>query len=209
MKIAILGAGNVGAALARRFASAGHTIVLGSREPGSAKNQALIAEIGAQETSLAAAVAESDIAFLTVPYMGIEETLGAIPSWNGRILVDCVNAVGPSYRPAIDPTTTVAEQVAALAPGACVVKAFNTVGWPIMADPTLEGRSTVLPICGDDADAKSVVADLASQIGFETIDTGTLAAAALVEHAAALWITLAYKQGLGTSFAFGLLRRDR
>lgn len=96
--------------------------------------------------------------------------------------------------------------VAAWAPGARVVKAFNTMGYNVMAEPAFGGQAASLFLCGDDAVAKSPVATLGEEIGFEPVDCGALAAARHLEALAFLWISLAFG-GHGREIAFRLLRR--
>ena len=104
-------------------------------------------------------------------------------------------------------TASGGEQVAGWAPGARVVKIFNTTGFPNMANPEYpEGRSMML-YCGDDPAAKKVAAQLATDLGFEPYDVGSLAEARLLEPFALVWIHLAVLQKMGTQFAFRLMRR--
>lgn len=88
-----------------------------------------------------------------------------------------------------------------------MVKAFNTTGADNMANSIYPGGSPVMPVCGDDAQARQRVLALATLIGFETVDMGPLSAARYLEPFAMTWIHLALKQGHGRKFAFGLLRR--
>jgi predicted dinucleotide-binding enzyme len=96
------------------------------------------------------------------------------------------------------------ERVAEWAAGARVVKAFNTIGWPIMANPLLTGGPAWLPICGDDPGAKAVVVSLAEELGFDACDVGPLRVARETEPFALLWIRLAFARGMGPHFAFRL-----
>jgi predicted dinucleotide-binding enzyme len=97
--------------------------------------------------------------------------------------------------------------VAQWATGAKVVKTFNSVGANVMADPALGTGKVAMLYCGDDADAKTTVAGLIDDLGFESIDFGPLARASSLEHFALLWITLAYPCGFGHDFAFEVVRR--
>jgi predicted dinucleotide-binding enzyme len=87
------------------------------------------------------------------------------------------------------------------------VKAFNSIGVNIMADPNFNGRSALLLYCGDDGDAKAAVARLATELGFEAQDAGPLRQARVLEPVALLWVSLAYAQGLGREFAFQIVKR--
>jgi predicted dinucleotide-binding enzyme len=127
---------------------------------------------------------------------------------SAKILVDCTNPLlsGTSSL-AVGHTTSAAEQIAGWAEGASVVKTFNSTGSVNMVDPRYGSQPASMFLCGDDSKAKSVVARLGEEIGFEMIDAGPLANARLLEPLAMLWISLAYRQGLGPNIAFKLLRR--
>jgi len=123
-------------------------------------------------------------------------------------LLDCTNPLKPDLSGlTVGYTASGGEQVAGWAPGARVVKIFNTTGFPNMANPEYpEGRSMML-YCGDDPAAKKVAAQLATDLGFEPYDVGSLAEARLLEPFALVWIHLAVLQKMGTQFAFRLMRR--
>ena len=124
-------------------------------------------------------------------------------------VADAVAALGPGLAGlSIGTTSSGAEQLAALALGARVVKAFNTTGAENMAEASYPGSRIFLPVCGDDPGANARVVQLARAIGFEAVAIGLLAAARYLEPFAMTWIHMAIKQGMGRNFAFGLLRRD-
>jgi predicted dinucleotide-binding enzyme len=125
----------------------------------------------------------------------------------GKVVVDCTNPLKEDNSGlALGYATSGAEQVAEWARGAKVVKALNQAGFNIMGNPVFEGQRAVMFDCGDDAGEKSIVLKLVAEIGFEGIDAGNLVIARLLEPYAMLWIHLAYGQGMGREFAFGLLR---
>jgi predicted dinucleotide-binding enzyme len=97
--------------------------------------------------------------------------------------------------------------VATWAPGARVVKVFNTTGANNMANPDFGGIAATMFYCGDDAEAKAAAARLAADLGFDPVDAGNLEQARLLEPLALLWIRLAYVQKQGREIAFKLLRR--
>ena len=145
---------------------------------------------------------------LATPWPATEQIIAGLGNLNGKILIDATNPLKPDLSGLTDGTTTSgAEQVAGWARGAKVVKAFNTVGAPIMANSTFDGHRPVLFYCGDDAQAKEVVKKLIDQLVFEAVDAGPLKQARLLEPFALLWISMALKQGLGPDFAFELIRR--
>jgi 8-hydroxy-5-deazaflavin:NADPH oxidoreductase len=104
-------------------------------------------------------------------------------------------------------TTSGAEELAKLARGARVVKAFNTTGAENMADTAYPPGMPFMPVCANDAEARQRVMALATLIGFDAVDLGPLSAARYLEPFAMTWIHLAIKQGYGRKFAFGMLRR--
>lgn len=212
MKIAVIGAGNVGGALGKLWAGKGHEIMFGVPDPKSDKLAALLQSIGgkARAASVAEAAAFGDIAVLATPWPAAEAAIAAAAGrLAGKILVDCTNPLAPDLSGLVIGTdTSAAEAVARWARGAKVVKAFNTIGAANFADPRFGSAAASMFIAGDDAAAKSVVSGLAAELGFDPVDTGPLLAARWLEPLAMLWIHLAFKQGLGpTSHAFRLLRR--
>jgi 8-hydroxy-5-deazaflavin:NADPH oxidoreductase len=209
MRIAVIGTGNVGSALGRRWADAGHEIIFGSRDPASDKVQALLRSIGhnARVVSAGEAMAGADVIVLATAWSAVQPTLAAGGDLTGKIIIDATNPFLPGLILAVGHTTSAGEQVAAWALGARVVKAFNSTGAGNMADPVYAGVQPTMFICGDDASAKATVADLTGQIGFEPVDAGPLSLARVLEPLAALWVNLAYSQGMGPNIAFKLLQR--
>ena len=210
MKIGIIGSGNVGGALGQRWAKAGHTVVFGTRKPDSPEIQELIARSGgnARAGSQAEAAKVSDVVLLATPWESTEQIVRGLGDLSGKIVVDAVNPLLPKLAGLdIGTRTSAAEQLAGWAPGARVVKAFNTVGANIMADPAFGGEKPVLFYCGDDKEAKAVAHQLATELGFDATDAGPLTQARVLEPFAMLWISLAYVAGLGRDIGFKLLRR--
>jgi NADPH-dependent F420 reductase len=214
MKIAIIGAGNVGGTLGKRWARAGHEVAFGARDPADAKVAALVRDSGpgARAASVPEAVRDAAVVLLSVPWDSAQAALAAAGDLQGRILIDATNPVpltpeGLRQGLVIGHTTSGGEQVARWAEGARVVKAFNTTGWPNMADPVYGSQGLSMLLCGDDAGAKKVVADLARQLGFEPVDVGPLKSARYLEAVAMLWIDMALLQGFGTNFGFQVVKR--
>jgi hypothetical protein len=183
--IALIGTGNVGAALGQRFAEQGHTVVYGSRDPRSAEVTELLRRTGhgALALSPAEAAARSHVVILAVPWRVAEEVVRGLGSLSGKIIVDPTNprvmaADGFADYPIPDSN---AERIARLAPGAEVVKAFSTLGYETMLDPRVAEGPVTIPIVGDDRAAKEVVAKLAREIGLEAVDVGPLRHARILE----------------------------
>ena len=210
MRIAIIGAGNVGGTLGAGWASRGHEIVFGVRDTADPKLEELLARVrgNVHAATVSEAAAAADVVALTVPWPAARDALRSAGELGGKILLDCTNPLKPDLSGlSVGHTASGGEQVAAWAPGARVVKIFNTTGFPNMANPEYrEGRSMML-YCGDDTQAKQVAAQLAAELGFEPYDVGSLTEARLLEPFALVWIHLAVLQKMGTGFAFRLMRR--
>ncbi|MBK7875262.1 MAG: NADPH-dependent F420 reductase [Planctomycetes bacterium] len=212
MKIAILGAGNVGAALARAWTRSNHEVVFGVREPSSAKTLAALKPLGtsARAASLADAVRGADVVVLATPWDATQAALAAAGSLVGKVVVDCTNPLKSDLSGlAVGHTSSGGELVAGWAPGASVFKAFNQTGAENMAAATRFAAAPVMFVCGDDEAKKPVVLQLARDAGFEAVDAGKLQIARLLEPLAMLWIHLAYPMKHGRDFAFALVRPVR
>ena len=210
MKIAVLGTGNVGGTLGRRWAQHGRTVVFGTRDQQSEKVRALLAEAGenASATSVGEAVAEGDVVVLASPWAAAKEIVEAIGDWNGKIIIDCINPLNAEFSGLdLGYDISAAERVAAWAPRARVVKAFNTVSARVMANPDFDGRKATLFYCGDDEQAKAVVDELAADLGFDPVDAGPLRIARYLEPLAMLYIHLAVFEGWGSNCAFSIMKR--
>jgi 8-hydroxy-5-deazaflavin:NADPH oxidoreductase len=206
MKIVMLGAGHVARALGEGWGKSGHEITYAVRDPAS-RNALAAKDLGANVQRLDSGVTDADAVVIAVGWDAVERTLKAVGELSGKIVIDATNALGAKPEIDADGRISAGEIVARLAPGAKVVKAFNTTGWENMADSHYAGGRPIMLIAGDDAGAKASVARLAELLGFEPIDAGMLRAARQLEAVATLWIHLAYRQGLGRDIAFALLRR--
>lgn len=210
MKIAVIGTGNVGGTLGSRWAQNGHRVIFGSRNPGRPKVQELVQRAGANAhaTSVSEAVAQSEVVVLATPWNATQEIIQSAGDLQGKVVVDCTNPLAEGLRGlSVGHTISGGELVAEWAVGVRVVKAFNSTGAGNMANPLYDGVAVSMFICGDDADAKAIVSELVSELGFEVVDTGALATARYLEPLAMLWIHLAYVEGYGPDIAFKLLKR--
>jgi NADPH-dependent F420 reductase len=209
MKIAVIGTGNVGRALGGRWAELGHEVVFGTRDPGGEKAQELLKSTG--DRAVAAhpqeAAATAEVVVVAVPGTAGESTVRELGNLAGKVVIDSTNPIAPGLELAVGGGTSAAEEIAKVAPGARVTKAFNTTGAGNMIDPNYSGVGLTMLICGDDATAKEITARLASELGFEVVDAGALKMARYLEPMALLWINLAYVQGMGTDIGFRLVRR--
>jgi predicted dinucleotide-binding enzyme len=193
--IAVIGTGEVGSALGPEFAGQGHTIVYGSREPGRNKVTELVERTGdlASATTPAEAAAQADIVVLAVPGLLVEDITKSLGDLSGKIIIDPTNPLERRMNRlehAVD--TSNAEIIQAAAPGAYVVKAFNTLNWRTMVDPATAGGPVSIPLVGDNGRAKDKVAELVAGMGLEPIDVGPLRDARWVEGMLILWINNRY-----------------
>lgn len=191
MQIAIIGAGNVGRSLATSFVRAGHSVVIASRDPEDAGSVA--ADTGATIAgSNAEAVTDAEIIVLATPFASAGQVAGEIAGIvDGKIVIDATNRMSfGAEGPDMDTTTSNAEELAALLPGASVVKAFNTLFASNQSDPTTDGVQLDGYVAANDATAKSRVLDLVESIGLNPVDVGPLSRARQLEGLAFLNITL-------------------
>jgi predicted dinucleotide-binding enzyme len=212
MKIAIIGAGNVGGTLGQAWAKKGHDVFFGVRSPQDDKTRQLVGPIGAKARAgtVADAATFGEVVVLATPWGGTQAAVQAAGNLNGKVVIDCTNPVKPDLSGLeVGFSTSGAEQVAQWARGARVFKAFNTTGSNNMANPVINGIRTVMFVCGDDEALKPTVLRLAAEVGFDAVDAGKLVIARLLEPLAMLWIHLAFNRQLGREFGFALLRRDR
>ncbi len=208
MKIAVMGTGSVGSALGRAFTKAGHEVMFGVRDAGKPEVRKLVQETGAKAGPVKEAADFGEAVALAVPWGAVRGLIQETNALDGKIVLDCINPLNASFS-GLDTgdATSAAEQIAAWAPTARVVKIFNNTGAGNMASPGYPEGAAAMFYCGDDAGAKDAAAQLAKDIGFDAVDAGPLSNAYLLEHLAMLWITLAYKVGMGKDFALRLMRR--
>jgi hypothetical protein len=216
MNLGIIGAGNVGGALGKSWANAGHEIKFGVRHPGDPKHRALLDACGpnASTGTNAEAAAFGDVLALATPWEATPAAVADCGKLAGKVLVDCTNPLkftpGIGLELALGHTTSGGETVAQWAQGARVVKCFNTYGYENFADasyPNYGGLKPVMFLAGDEAEAKRIVGQLAAEIGFQPLDTGDLKIARLLEPAGMLWIHQAIVQKQGTGFTWAMLER--
>jgi 8-hydroxy-5-deazaflavin:NADPH oxidoreductase len=177
--VGIVGAGLVGAAVARFFLTAGRKIVISnSRGPDSLGK--VIAELGVgAQAGTTAQAAQAPLVVLATPWTSVENALAALPSWSGKTLVDATNPYKVFDPPTVElldfGDRTSSQVVASLAPGASVVKAFNHVPFRRLLSPLPDGEQHVLFVSGDDAAAKAGLSSVLEANNFAVIDLGDLA----------------------------------
>jgi predicted dinucleotide-binding enzyme len=206
MNIVIIGAGNVGRALAAGWKRAGHAVALAVRDPERGDPQGAKRE-GFALVPARNAAQRGDVVVLAVPWDSVRPAIEGLGPLAGKIVIDATNPLTPEFGLVLGHGDSAGETVARLAKGAHVVKAFNTTGAANMAETHYAGGKLMMPVAGDDAAAKQKVMSLATDLGFEAVDVGPLMMSRFLEPMAVVWIRLAYMQGKGTNFGFALLQR--
>ncbi|GGY93286.1 NADP oxidoreductase [Streptomyces poonensis] len=200
MRIGIIGTGSMAEALGGQWVRAGHDVLVGGRDTGRAG--ALAERIGARQAGNLRDAAEhgADAVLLAVPYAaaaGVVSGLAGTLANRTRTLIDCTNPVAPGFILATQGGPSAAERIAAAAPDAHVVKAFNLCHESVwrLSPPVFDGRPLAVPICGDDAQALDTVRRLVRDLGCEPLNGGGLDRAALLEATAAFLIGLWVGEG--------------
>ena len=186
----MIGKGNVGGTLGSKWIAAGHDVVYGARD-GSGEGPG-----GAPVRGIGDAVKDADVVVLAVPGQavpGLVSEQGAALA--GKVVVDAVNRIGA---PEFDSRAL----VAAAAPSARYVRAFNTLGWENFADPA-PGASLFFAA---DPEARAVAEELISAVGLEPAFVGDATATATVDALFPLWFALVKQNGGNRKLALGLIR---
>ena len=213
MKIAIIGTGNVGTRLGKLFVLANHQVTMGSRDRQRA--EVVAATLGAEVKGKVYkdAACDAEVIVIATPWLenATTKSIQELGTLAGKIVIDCTNPLAQDYMSnTLGHTTSSSEEIAKLIPQAKVVKAFNT----IFADIMQPGKQTFGRLrgtgfyCGDDSEAKKIVAQLIDDAGFEPVDAGLLKNARYLEPMAQLNIQIAYGLGGGTDVAFRYMRRE-
>jgi predicted dinucleotide-binding enzyme len=178
MKIGVIGAGKIGATVAKRLVGAGHDVVIAnSRGPETLAGVA--AQTGATAGTAAEAARHGDVVIEAVPLKAFDDL--PADALDGKILVDAANYY-PSRDGSVeeldDGSAASAELLQRQLPGTTVVKAFNTILWEHIRDrgkPQGDPERMAIPVAADDDDAKQTVSALIDEIGFDPVDAGSLA----------------------------------
>ena len=185
MKIGIIGSGNVGSALQRGLAKAGH-----EARTSDSKNAKEVAAFG-------------EVLFLAVPFGALDAVVRELgESMAGKVVVDATNALSQDSQLALGFSTSGAEELQKKIPKARVVKAFNTVFAQHMDSGKVGGATLTVFAAGDDEAARKTVLGLAQGIGFDAVDGGPLKNARLLEPMGYFNIQLGYVLGMGTDVGF-------
>lgn len=187
--IAVIGTGRMGAAAGPRLAEAGHVVIYGTRDPSAEKIEALLKRTpGGTALSQREAAQSADVVLLALPWFATEEFFKTSGPWADKLILDMVNAskMGDDGLLEIAVETSAGELIQSWATDATVVKAFNTVSYHIIADPSIAKGLVTVPLVSDDADAKVRAAAVVSSLGMKPFDAGPLRFARALEHMSTL-----------------------
>ncbi len=205
MKIAIIGTGNVGGALATKWAHTGHEINLGVRNKEQFKGKALLSNPNTNLLGILEAVEASEVILLATPAMHAIEVAKSLGNTENKIVIDSMNIImgkGP------EGFSTTSDAVLAHTGSKHIVKCFNTTGFNNMMNTEYGNQKLDLFVAGDSEKGKSVAIQLANDAGFENcFDIGGNDKFGMMEQFAWFWINLALFQGQGRDIGFKLLKR--
>ena len=203
MNIAIIGTGNVGGALATKWAKNRHTINLGVHDVNNFKGQQLLKNNNTSVSSIKDAVAKSDVILIATPPTAIFEVVEQMGNVSNKVIIDATNCVMKNPEPYKTVYHCLIDKTKAE-----VVKCFNTTGFENMLNPIYNDEAIDMFMAGDSDIAKSVAKQLALDCGFGScIDFGKSDKVELIEIFALSWINLAIFQGQGRGIAFKVVKR--
>jgi 8-hydroxy-5-deazaflavin:NADPH oxidoreductase len=203
-QVGVLGSGEVGRRLASGFASRGHSVMIGTRDPDKPELREWLSGEGAgiEAATFAQTAAHGDLLVLAVLGTAAEPTISdaGADNFSGKVVIDATNpldfSAGFPPKLAISGEDSLGERVQRALPDAKVVKAFNTIGNPYFVDPSFrEGQPTML-IAGNDEDAKHTVGDVLADFGWpEPVDIGGIEGARELEAICIAWVKIGGARG--------------
>ncbi len=202
MKIAVIGAGNIGGTLGRKWAAGGHEVVFGVRDPAAEKTRRLLSALegSVQAVSPTTAPRGCDVVLLAVPGRAMVETVRLIsPELRGKILIDATNDMTRDPMHSLD-------LLRAAAPDSPVYRAFSNLGWEVFAEPEFNGTASDLFFCGDGAQVQTAVENLIAAIGLRPVFIGGLDQADVIDGLTRLYFSLAMGQGHGRRVGLRMLK---
>ncbi len=205
MTLAIIGSGNVGGTLAKRFADAGHHIILGVRNTAEFKGKELLTySKHISVNTITEAVKNAEIIIISVPAQLAAEVARSLGDVSGKVIIDTMNAI--SLKP--EGFTNTSDAILANCNTSEIVKCFNSTGFENILNPMYEGKGIDMFTAGSSETAKQKATQLSKEIGFENVyHFGGNDTFNLIEQFAFSWINLAILQKQGRDMAFKIIRR--
>ncbi len=202
VKIAVLGAGNIGGTLGRKWINSGHQVVFGVNNLEGEKALKLRSNLGERaviQTTADALATNPDVVVLAIPGPAMDATIAQYAAQlDGKIIIDTANKMGADK----------SDSFAALqqyAPHAAIYRAFNTLGWENFANPLFESTNADLFFCGTDGESRATVEQLIADVGLRPVYLGGVEQVGVVNSLVGLWFALAVGQGKGRHLAFKML----
>jgi 8-hydroxy-5-deazaflavin:NADPH oxidoreductase len=195
MNIAVIGAGRIGGGYGLLWARAGHAVTYGVRDPHGTKARAALEHSPhAKVASIEEAVRDAEVVLLAVPGGAVVETVANL-ELAGKVVIDATNGSAPGESPT---------RLQDLKPKARVIRAFNYYGFDVIGHSSFADVNADAFLCGDDADARGIAAQLASDAGYAPLDFGDLSNAATQDALLGVWFALSKKLNTRT-LAFKVL----
>lgn len=199
MVIAVIGTGNVGSALAKNWANAGHTIILGVRNTMEFKGKDLLNVTGISAVLISEAAKNAEVILVAATPDSTLEIIKSMGDVSGKVIIDAMNSI----RSKPEGFANTFEAFSKLVNGAEIVKCFNSTGFENMSNPKKYSSGIDMFVAGNSKRGKEIAVQLSKDAGFENCyDFGGNDKASLLEQFALCWINLAIMQGHGREIAF-------
>lgn len=187
--IAVIGAGNIGGELAKKWAPRGHSVTFGARDAGKPDLVRLAEAIGAARAGVDEAVQHSDVVVFAIPGQAMSETLSRLGrSLDGKVVIDAANNVRGERMNS-------AAAVAEASPGALYYRAFNSYGWEQIDRPIVDGTQADGFYCGPDGESRTTVEQLITDVGLRPVWIGGPEQVEVVDGLLRLWFALVMQRG--------------
>ena len=208
MKLAVIGTGRMGKAVGRIWAENGHAVMFGSRDAANGDRVAKAIGHGALGGGVLDSAEFCDAALLAIPWFAFTDFERSIETaLDHKVIIDCINPLRSTGSLAIGHKWSAGEEIQKVLHRTHVVKAFNHLYSTSLGNASYAGQPASAFYCSNHDDAKAVVIQLASEMGFDPVDAGPIKNARLLEPLAALWTQLAFVTHHGPETALKLVRR--
>ena len=201
MKIAVLGAGNIGGTLAKKWLAAGHDVIFGVRDSQSAKTRLALENTGGnlRAVSLQQALRFGQVILVSIPWGAVPGLLAEHAArLENKIVLDATNNFSG---PVINNLALIHEKT----PSAVLYRAFNSLGWEIFANPQIGTTQVDMFYTGPDGAQRPLVDNLIAEIGVRPVWVGDNDKATVVDNLGQLWVMLVFQRGMSRRIALKLL----